>query len=482
MQPESTALSDLIFRRAWALEPTVLQRMSQIVSRHLSGAKLSREEIDAVVAARGVRGEERAYEVRDGVAVVPVQGVISKHARAVGQISQPRGTSTTAVAAAIDQALADESVGSILLHVDSPGGSVDGVAELANKIHAARGRKPITALADGMMASAAYWIGSQADRVLVSPSAEVGSIGVYSVAEDYSRMAANEGVAVHVIRSGAHKGAHITGAQITPEHIRGMQEVVDAYAGLFHDAVGRGRDLDAEAVAKVATGQTWVGAEAVKQGLADGVATLDEIVAALRPKDQGKRVAATSAAAATPTEPAAPTVSAKAQAMDNAKTVQAAASPPDPAPTSATTNTATNATVYTVTGHLPDSAKLLAEGAKAERERAAAIRAEAAAEQHELAEKLVADGTSLVEARAKLHADLRERFTARKDAIARETPKAFGHTEQTVESSNDPDAKFKAEFAKDRDLQAIHGTAERYASYQRAVEAGQITRIARKES
>jgi membrane-bound ClpP family serine protease len=86
----------------------------------------------------------------------------------------------------------DPNVKAVVIDVDSPGGSVDGVAELFDQIYSARGSKPITAISNTLMASAAYWIGTAADELVVSPSGQVGSVGVYMVHDDFSKAAGDD--------------------------------------------------------------------------------------------------------------------------------------------------------------------------------------------------------------------------------------------------------------------------------------------------
>lgn len=490
MPRDDSPLFDFVTTRAWALDLTVLQNLVDIVSRHVAGTRLTSDEIAAALPRKEKREEpERPYEVKDGVAVMPIHGVISKHASNVNRVSQPRGASTSALAAGLDQALADESVQSILLHIDSPGGAVDGVAELADRIHSARGRKPIHAVADGMMASAAYWLGSQADKVWTSPSAEVGSIGVYTVARDMSRLAANEGVSVHVVRAGEHKGAGVPGAQVTPEHLRGMQEVVDSYFNLFTSAVARGRGMDADAVSRVSSGKTWIGARAVEEGLADGVRTVDAAIASL--------------------------------AASHAK-VAAAATPPLPFPDSTmTTNTFSTSTAVhvlnssfkvvpvvaagpTVSGASPtpqgdkmtqdtkvpaapaavDIEAVRKAAIEEERLRVSAIRSAMVAGQEKLADELIAAGTPLVEATNKLHTDLRERFAARAKNIQENTAKPFGITEEATAPAKPTDLieAAKAEWASDPKVRDVFETAEQYAAYVDGMRSGHIHLVgARKE-
>jgi signal peptide peptidase SppA len=138
-------------------------------------------------------------------------------------------TANTPFAAAFRQALADPSIGGIVISVDSPGGSVYGVPELVAEIYRARGQKPVVAVADSMAASAAYWIACQAEQVYVTPGGEVGSIGVLTAHADMSQALANEGVSVSVISAGRYKAEASPYAPLTDEARAAIQARVDEY-------------------------------------------------------------------------------------------------------------------------------------------------------------------------------------------------------------------------------------------------------------
>src|SRR6185295_35537 len=140
-----------------------------------------------------------AAEPRSGgvVAVIPIMGTISHRAEAMQAASG--GTSTEKLSQRFAQAISDPKVRGVVLDIDSPGGTVAGTPELAAQIRAARGSKPIVAFANAQAASAAYWLGAQADEFLVTPSGEVGSIGVFATHEDQSAAAATAGVKMTLI-------------------------------------------------------------------------------------------------------------------------------------------------------------------------------------------------------------------------------------------------------------------------------------------
>ena len=134
------------------------------------------------------------------------------------------------------------------MDVDSPGGSVFGLKELSQKIFDARGTKPIYAVANSMAGSAAYYIASAADQMIVTPSGEVGSIGTIAIHEDMSVALENEGVKITVIKAGRFKGEGNNFEPLSEEAISNAKREVDAYYGQFVDAVARNRGVSPKAV------------------------------------------------------------------------------------------------------------------------------------------------------------------------------------------------------------------------------------------
>ncbi len=167
----------------WALMPERLNAVSAVMARWSSHAPATAEVlagIDVDKVAREARRQTANSVSGGGIAVLPLYGVITQRGNMIEDVSGPGSVSTQKFAAALRQALADESVSQILIDIDSPGGSVYGVAELADEIVAARAQKPIIAIANSLAASAAYWIGCSASEFYVTPGGEVGSIGVWS--------------------------------------------------------------------------------------------------------------------------------------------------------------------------------------------------------------------------------------------------------------------------------------------------------------
>ena len=259
----------------WAILPVKMEAIAEFIAIKAAGGNISSSDVAAVVGAARGGG---AVAAGGGVMVIPVVGTITPRADLMSEWSG--GTTTRGVALALRQALADPEVGSIVLDIDSPGGNVYGVEEVAAEIYSARNSKPIVAVANSLMASAAYWIGAAASEVWVAPSGEAGSIGVLAAHEDVSAALEAQGVRVNLISAGKYK---VEGNPYEPlgDEARGaIQKRVDEYYAAFTTAVARYRGATPEAVRDGFGEGRVVGArEAVKVGLADRVGTLDQAVA-----------------------------------------------------------------------------------------------------------------------------------------------------------------------------------------------------------
>ena len=177
---------------------------------------------------------------------------------------------------ALSLANGDDSVHSILLVVESPGGTVAGTSELAKAV--ASSPKPVVAYIEDMGASAAYWVASAATKVYANDSAYVGSIGTYMVIRDTSQAADKAGIKVHVINAGEFKGAGSAGTEVTDSQLAEFQRVINDTNNLFVEAVASHRGLDLATAKSLADGRIHLAAEAVKLGLIDGVRGIDAVL------------------------------------------------------------------------------------------------------------------------------------------------------------------------------------------------------------
>jgi signal peptide peptidase SppA len=264
-----------IIETPWAILPSKLDEIVDFMAFKAAGGEVSLEEIEARFGTSRERGERR----RSGqIGVLPVTGTLSHR---MGLLSNASGgTSYEALTQQFRELVNDPDVDAIVLDIDSPGGSVAGVDELAEEIYQARGTKPITAVANALMASAAYWIGSAADELVVTPSAQVGSIGVMAAHEDRSGMLEKLGVDMTIVSAGRYKAENNPYEPMTEEGRAAIQKRVDESYDRFITAVAKHRGVFPETVRNGFGEGRVVGAEeAVALGMADRIDTLDHTIA-----------------------------------------------------------------------------------------------------------------------------------------------------------------------------------------------------------
>lgn len=239
----------------------------------------------------GARARDRdSLNIEDGIAVIDVFGTLVQRATGLDALSGL--TSYEALDAEFQEALERSDVRGILFKVDSPGGEATGVFDLADRILAARGTKPIWAVAEDHATSAAYLIGASADRFVVTQSAVVGSIGVVLERLDWTAANEAEGVIVHEIFAGARKVDTNPNVPLDPEKEAALQSFVNDFYDLFVSSVEARRDLSGAQVRATDAG-IFVGQEAVEMGLADQVMRFDEARGALAAEtNQGRAMMA----------------------------------------------------------------------------------------------------------------------------------------------------------------------------------------------
>lgn len=334
------------------------------------------------------RGErtERGYRVLDGVAVITAMGALVHRTKIDANSSLLIGYND--IAADMEDALGRSDVHAIALVLDSPGGEVSGAFELAERIFAARGSKPIVAIADGMAASAAYLAASAADEVVLTPTSYVGSIGVVMRHVDFSRALANDGIYVTHIFAGEHK---IDGNpyQPLPESVRAtLQADIEGLYQMFIQAVAKHRGLDEQAVRNTRAA-VYRGVAAVATRLADRIGTVDAVVAELA----ARRTHAVSTGVGMSYQPEGTTMN---QASANAAAAATTASAGATTPAAAAAAAASAA---------PEQGKTYADGVQAERARVTAILGHANAAANPLiTQQCIATGLSAEQAKGFLDA------------------------------------------------------------------------------
>jgi len=268
----------------WAILPSTLQAALDLFER-ADGKTTATPDINARAAKKITgRGQSRTDE---GVAEIPIYGAIAKNVDIFDRIFGG-ATATGDVRDQVQAALADDSVHTILLDIDSPGGTVAGVPELADVISAAAGQKNVVAFTDGMMASAAYWLGASANKVYASRAAQVGSIGVFATLTDLSVGAHQLGMKREVVKHGRIKGGGTAGMPLDADTRQQVQASVDTYGEMFDAHVMASRGLAEDGMAQAGEGRLFIGAKAQSVGLIDEVATYEDVRARLI-TDGGKR-------------------------------------------------------------------------------------------------------------------------------------------------------------------------------------------------
>lgn len=225
------------------------------------------------------RSGQKPYSVTaEGVATIDVCGTLVQK---LGSLQPYSGmTGYDGIRACFLDAWADPKIKAIALNIDSPGGEVAGCFDLVDTIAAARGRKPIHAILTECAYSAAYAIASAADRISVPRTGGVGSIGVIAMLVDLSKALASEGITVNLIQFGARKADGSEFIPLEPEARARFQQQIDQLGALFVNTVSANRKLSASVV-RATEAATFQGADGVRLGLADAVASPDQAYRAL---------------------------------------------------------------------------------------------------------------------------------------------------------------------------------------------------------
>lgn len=255
----------------WALHPPKLMELLGVLAFRAEGGTFTPEELRARL------GDDRAAAVpskRGAVAVIPIKGVIAN--RMTGMDDMSGGTSAERISAQLRAVADDPQISTIVYDIDSSGGTVPGIQELAAQMFALRGVKHQVAHVNDLAASAAYWLASQADEIVSTPSGSIGSIGVWTAHSNFAKALEIEGVEITLISAGKYK---IEGNpfQVLGEEAREVLKTrVDVAYKQFTADVARGRGVSAAVVRNgYGEGRALSAVDAKAAGLIDGIATLE---------------------------------------------------------------------------------------------------------------------------------------------------------------------------------------------------------------
>lgn len=267
----------MAYNSIWALQTETCQEaldsLCQELTAHFSETRALMDAPPATPAP--------SYENREGIAVISVSGVIDRTARISFFTGQPYTAGQNRIRAALDAAMADASVQGILFSFNSPGGVVAGTKELADYIAQCGKKKPMAAYADGLCASAAYWLAAATGRIFAPVTAQVGSIGVIAVLTDWTKAAEKAGLMRTVLSSGQWKAAGSRDKALTEDERALFQSQLEALHEIFKGDIGRFMRPKGEDWAE---GQTFLGQDAKGRGLvtaivADQAAALEKLAA-----------------------------------------------------------------------------------------------------------------------------------------------------------------------------------------------------------
>lgn len=274
----------------WSIASTAADRLTVISKAILSYEDDGAGERPDRLAARfydgstwAADGAPQSAEAQKVVAVLPMTGVLDSRGEAwmesYGLVLMDRWM------ARFNALVANDRVAAIVIDIDSPGGSVFGVTEAARAVFASRGSKPIIAVANPQAASAAYYMAAAADEIVMPVSAEVGSVGTVAVHLDISKALDEIGFKWTVITAGKYKWEASPDKPLSDEARDFIQKRVNDYYGLFTGDLKKFRkEAKVKPPSDFGGGRMYGAADAIEMGLADRIASLDDVVFKLAEK------------------------------------------------------------------------------------------------------------------------------------------------------------------------------------------------------
>jgi len=273
-KPTIPLIMDSVINVPWAILPEKLNEIMTVLQSKNNGLVLEMIE----QSDKQTKPKDRNYIVKDGIAEITIEGTLSKRMGMIAAISG--GTSYTNIQSQINKAEADPAVKGIFYEYDSPGGNVDGMFTTADAIFNAT--KPSLSFANGLMASAAYIMGSGADYVVASDrSAKIGSLGVVAIHFDKSKMYEKEGIKPTVFSAGTYKAIGNPYEKLTGKDSAHLQGGLDYMYSLAIDTVARNRNVSAAELTSLGA-DVFIGEQAINAGMADSIMTRERAIEYLK--------------------------------------------------------------------------------------------------------------------------------------------------------------------------------------------------------
>ena len=273
MNPSTTSALQHRFSVPWAVDPGRLASIREL----LTSTERGHFNVDAAQAKHAKKPAAKAARSGKSAAIIPICGTLVHRTDFLSEMLGEVGCDD--IGLMLDDAMAAPDIDTIIFDINSPGGSVYGVAELAAKMLAARSEKKTIGVADPLAASGAYWLLSQCSIACVTPSGQVGSIGVYEMQVDQSKYLDLLGVKVNVVKAGKLKASSNPYEPLSQDGRSEIQRGVDDYYYEFVKAVAKGRGVS-QAKVREGFGQGGMmrASGAITEGMADKVATLDDVL------------------------------------------------------------------------------------------------------------------------------------------------------------------------------------------------------------
>jgi signal peptide peptidase SppA len=265
--------------RPWALLPDTLRQVMDFRASLAAGDSDARRRLLAYMDDEDDEETEYATVATSGrVAVIPIQGVLTPNGGGLMSFLFG-GTSYNGIAAQLRAAAQDPDVDSIVLDIDSPGGTVELLDETCDVVREVAAAKPMVAAVNSLCASAAYYLASQAGEIVATKSGWTGSIGTYVPHTEYSAMEERIGVKTTLISAGKYKVEANDVEPLSDEGRAAIQSEIDLFYGWVLDAVARGRGTTAEAVrAGYGEGRCLVTPLAIEAGLVDRIGSIGDAI------------------------------------------------------------------------------------------------------------------------------------------------------------------------------------------------------------
>jgi len=266
---KGTAITKYFLSNYWAITPSYFDVMQMAFDEWKS--------IEGAVNYKANSDGNPSRITDSGVAVLTYSG--SFHKKLSGLNAMSGGISGETIINELRVAVDDNSVRAIVLSLDTPGGTVDGVSDVVLAIKEAKTSKPVITYANGLLASAGVWLGVTSNAVVCNEMAQVGSIGVIMVHQEESKAKVKSDITTTVLTAGKYKGDGNRFEPLSDQARNSLQDSLDYYYSMFIDHVAEARDMTiADCLTRAGEGRIFIGAQAVEAGLVDHIGNLETAI------------------------------------------------------------------------------------------------------------------------------------------------------------------------------------------------------------